>query len=71
VGTDGTDGPTKAAGAIVDGSTVSRGRKLGMEAESYLNNNDSFTYFDKLSDLIYTSPTGTNVMDIQIIIIDN
>lgn len=71
VGTDGTDGPTDAAGAIVDGSTVRRGRQLGMDAKAYLADNNSYVYFDRLGDLIQTGPTGTNVMDLQVIAITN
>jgi glycerate-2-kinase len=75
-GTDGTDGPTDAAGAIVDGSTAQRARELGVHPESYLGNNDSYTFFSKLDaldhekHLLVTGPTGTNVMDIQIILIE-
>jgi glycerate-2-kinase len=74
-GTDGTDGPTNAAGAIVDGSTVQRARELGVHPEPYLGNNDSYTFFsrldalDKDKHLLVTGPTGTNVMDIQIILV--
>ena len=75
-GTDGTDGPTDAAGAIVDGSTAQRARELGVHPESYLGNNDSYAFFSKLDaldhekHLLVTGPTGTNVMDIQIILIE-
>ena len=65
--TDGIDGQTEAAGALVDGTTVMRGRKLGMEPEEYMDNNDSYHYFRKLKDLIITGPTGTNVNDIMIL----
>ncbi len=65
--TDGVDGPTDAAGALSDGTTVTRGRKLGMEPEEYMRNNDSYHYFSKLKDLITTGPTGTNVNDIIIL----
>jgi len=66
--TDGIDGPTDAAGAIVDGNTVRRSRELGLNPMDYLNNNDSYTYFSKLNDLIITGPTRTNVCDITILI---
>jgi glycerate 2-kinase len=69
IGTDGIDGPTDAAGAIVDGTTIERGRRLGLSASDHLLENDSYTYFQKLGDLIQTGPTGTNVMDLQIAII--
>lgn len=66
--TDGTDGPTDAAGAFADGSTVARGRRLGMEAEQYLARNDSYPFFDGLGDLIRTGPTGTNVNDLVVVL---
>jgi glycerate-2-kinase len=65
-GTDGTDGPTGAAGALVDGETVRKARSLGMDPEEYLENNDSYGFFEKTGGLFITGPTGTNVMDIQI-----
>lgn len=65
-GTDGVDGPTDAAGALVDAETVSRGRSAGMEAATYLGDNDSNRYFAKLGDLVTTGPTGTNVNDVMI-----
>jgi glycerate 2-kinase len=67
-GTDGTDGPTDAAGAVVDGHTAGRARDLGLDAKAYLDDNDSYTFFQKTGNLLMTGPTGTNVMDIQIII---
>lgn len=70
LGTDGTDGPTDAAGAIADNTTVARSLKFGARflAES-LDNNDSYHFFKRLGDLIITGPTGTNVMDLHIILI--
>lgn len=68
-GTDGTDGPTDAAGAIVDGSTIQRGNALGLAAKTHLQDNDSYHYFSKLNDLLITGATGTNVMDLQIVLI--
>ena len=68
-GTDGTDGPTDAAGAIVDGQTIKKARDLGLDAEEYLANNDSYNLFKKLDSLLITGPTGTNVMDVQIVVI--
>jgi len=67
--TDGVDGPTDAAGAIVDGKTLERAAKLGLNPEKYLAENDSYHFFSKLGDLIVTGPTGTNVNDISVIII--
>jgi glycerate-2-kinase len=69
-GTDGTDGPTDAAGAIVDGETVVRARKQGLDPLEYLNNNDSYTFFRRCGGLLVTGATGTNVMDLQIVLID-
>lgn len=68
-GTDGTDGPTDAAGAIVDGQTLTKARSLGLDPQEYLNNNDSYNFFKEIDGLFITGPTGTNVMDIQIIIV--
>ena len=68
-GTDGTDGPTDAAGALGDGTTLARARKLGLSATSYLEQNDSYHFFKALDDLVITGPTNTNVMDLQIILI--
>ena len=65
--TDGIEGQTDAAGAIADGRTVARGRKLGMIADEFLRNNDSYHYFSRLKDLVVTGPTGTNVNDIMIL----
>jgi hydroxypyruvate reductase len=65
-GTDGTDGPTDAAGAYADGKTLDRARELGLDPGAYLENNDSYTLFEKLGDLLKTGPTGTNVMDLVV-----
>ena len=69
-GTDGTDGPTDAAGALADGQTVARALGLGLDPGSSLADHDSYTFFKKLDDLVITGPTGTNVMDIQLILIE-
>lgn len=66
IGTDGMDGPTRAAGAVADGSTVERGLRKGLNADTYLRENNSHEFFKKLKDLIVTGPTGTNVNDILI-----
>jgi hydroxypyruvate reductase len=63
-GTDGTDGPTDAAGAVVTGETVARGAALGLSAQDALARNDAYPYFDATGELIRTGPTGTNVMDL-------
>lgn len=70
-GTDGTDGPTPAAGAIVDGTTVSRARQMGLSPTLFLEKNDSYNFFKKLGDLIITGPTRTNMMDIAIMVAEN
>jgi glycerate-2-kinase len=67
--TDGIDGPTDAAGAVADGQTISKALAKKLAAEEYLANNDSYNFFSKLGDLIFTGPTGTNVNDITIIIV--
>ncbi len=66
--TDGSDGPTDAAGAFADGDTVQRGRALGLDAGVYLARNDSYTFFDALQDLVRTGPTGTNVNDLVLVL---
>jgi glycerate 2-kinase len=62
--TDGEDGPTDAAGAIVTGHTYYQGKKLGLDLQAYLNSNDSYHYFEALEALIKIGPTGTNVNDL-------
>jgi len=62
--TDGEDGPTDAAGAVVTGETLSRGLRLGLSPEVCLRNNDSYHYFEALGDLLRIGPTGTNVNDL-------
>ncbi len=68
-GTDGTDGPTDAAGAIADVHTVRRAHELGLDATAYLEDNDSYHFFEKLGDLLVTGPTNTNVMDLRLILV--
>jgi glycerate 2-kinase len=68
-GTDGTDGPTDAAGAIADGNTQARAAAKGLDPATYLANNDSYHFFDALGDLVKTGPTGTNVADVQLILV--
>ncbi|MCM3870741.1 MAG: DUF4147 domain-containing protein [Pyrinomonadaceae bacterium] len=67
-GTDGIDGNSPAAGAIADETTIARGVSRGLDAESFLRNSDSFTFFNALGDAIITGPTGTNVRDLRILI---
>ena len=68
-GTDGTDGPTDAAGAMADGSTVERAREKGFNAARSLANNDSYHFFEATGDLLMTGPTMTNVMDLRIFLV--
>ncbi len=70
IGTDGTDGPTDAAGAIVTGETVSRARALGLDAAARLADNDAYHFFAPLGDLVVTGPTGTNVNDLLFILVE-
>jgi glycerate 2-kinase len=67
--TDGVDGPTDAAGAIVDGKTKSRAEEMDLNPEEFLAENDSYNFFSKLGDLIFTGPTGTNVNDVSVIVV--
>ncbi|MBI4537818.1 MAG: glycerate kinase [candidate division NC10 bacterium] len=68
-GTDGTDGPTDAAGALADGETIARARALGLNPRAFLENNDSYNFFARLGDLLLTGPTRTNVMDVRLVLI--
>jgi len=63
-GTDGTDGPTDAAGAFADGALAVRAAAAGIDPLDVLARNDSYTLFDRTGDLFVTGPTGTNVMDL-------
>jgi glycerate-2-kinase len=69
LGTDGTDGPTDIAGGIVDSYTLKRAKSLGLDIPQYLKNHNVSHILKKLKDAIYTGPTGTNLMDLRIIII--
>lgn len=68
-GTDGSDGPTNAAGAIVDASTMQNARNMQLDANSFLQNNDAWHFFSKAGGLMITGPTQTNVMDLMILLI--
>ena len=63
-GTDGTDGPTDAAGAYVDGSTLTRARARGLDPRAALDDNDAYAFFREEGGLFSTGPTRTNVMDL-------
>lgn len=69
-GTDGNDGPTDAAGAFADSTTFVRAKAHGLSMENYLVHNNSHAFFEKLGDLLITGPTRTNVMDLQIFLIN-
>jgi len=64
--TDGEDGPTDAAGAVVTGDSAQRAERLGMSAADYLSRNDAYAFFDALGDLIRIGPSGTNVNDLAL-----
>ena len=68
-GTDGRDGPTDVAGAVVDGNTVARGQKKRLNAAAYLKRNDSYAFFKKVGGHIITGPTGTNVNDLYLLLV--
>ena len=69
MGTDGIDGASHAAGAFADQTTIARAEALGLSAAAALTANDSTPFFEALDDLIVTGPTGTNVMDVQVVLI--
>jgi glycerate-2-kinase len=69
VATDGVDGPTDAAGALVDGTTLKKSNKLGLSIDESLAENDAYHFFERLGDLLKTGPTGTNVNDIALILV--
>ncbi|OGF62362.1 MAG: hypothetical protein A2Y62_17080 [Candidatus Fischerbacteria bacterium RBG_13_37_8] len=71
IGTDGTDGPTDAAGAFCDGSSYRKALAMSLDPEQYLANNDSYTFYKQLGNLIITGPTNTNVMDLRVILLGN
>jgi hydroxypyruvate reductase len=68
-GTDGIDGPTDAAGAIADSTTIERAAAAGLAPGRFLSDNNAYAFFDALGDLIHTGPTGTNVGDLQVILL--
>lgn len=68
-GTDGTDGPTDAAGAIVTGETAARAGRASLDPRAYLDRNDSYSFFEQAGGLLITGPTMTNVMDLHIVLI--
>ena len=69
-GTDGTDGPTDAAGAVVDSFTSLNASRLNLDIEQYIRNFDSYNFFKQEGGLIITGPTQTNVMDLMVILVE-
>lgn len=69
-GTDGTDGPTDAAGGIVDGETISVANRLGLDPYEYLRDNNSYAFLNAVDGLLKTGPTKTNVMDLRIVLVE-
>jgi len=69
-GTDGGDGPTDAAGAVIDGSTIDRAKSMGLDVTKSIANFDAYHFFKSLDDLIFSGPTGNNLMDFQMVLID-
>jgi glycerate 2-kinase len=69
IGTDGVDGPTDAAGALVDPTTLDRARSRGLSPGPFLTDNNAYAFFEALGDLVQTGPTGTNVGDLQVILL--
>ena len=67
--TDGSDGPNDAAGGIVDGSTVEKAVRAGINPDTYLANNDSYNFFKRIDDQFITGPTNTNVNDLIFILV--
>ncbi|MGH7424645.1 MAG: glycerate kinase type-2 family protein [Candidatus Methylomirabilales bacterium] len=67
-GTDGTDGPTDAAGAVADGDTWARAKEIGLDPQRALEENDAYHFFERLGDLVKTGPTLTNVMDVILLL---
>jgi hydroxypyruvate reductase len=68
-GTDGTDGPTDAAGALADWATWTRAERLGLQPRLSLEQNDAYPFFERLGDLLITGPTQTNVMDVRVLLV--
>ncbi len=68
-GTDGTDGPTDAAGALADGDTMARAAEMGLDPAAALAGHDAYPFFQKLGDLVITGPTRTNVMDVRLVLV--
>ena len=70
MGTDGIDGPTDAAGGIIDDSSILKLQNQNLKIQTYLDNNDSYNFLKKIDSLYKTGPSGTNMADIQILLIN-
>jgi glycerate-2-kinase len=68
-GTDGEDGPTDAAGALADEGTPSRADAIGLDGAAFLARHDAYSFFDATGDLVRTGLTGTNVMDVRVLLV--
>jgi hydroxypyruvate reductase len=68
-GTDGEDGPTDAAGAIIDGDLIARLAKSSLDPRDFLRRNDAYHFFEQLGGLIKTGPTHTNVCDVRVVLV--
>jgi len=69
-GTDGTDGPTDAAGAVADAETIARGERAGRAARAALDDNDAYTFLSAAGDLVVSGPTNTNLLDLYVLLRD-
>jgi glycerate-2-kinase len=70
IGTDGVDGPTDAAGAVADSTTLVRARRHGIDhVQPFLDNNNAYAFFHALGDLVHTGATDTNVGDLQVLLL--
>ena len=69
-GTDGIDGNSPAAGAVADGETLSRARAAGLDVGEFSGRSDAYSFFDRLEDTIVTGPTGNNLRDLRVFLID-
>jgi hydroxypyruvate reductase len=68
-GTDGEDGPTDAAGALIDAESLAQARSFKLDAEDFLRRNDAYHYFEPLGTLLKTRPTHTNVCDVRVVVV--
>jgi hydroxypyruvate reductase len=69
IGTDGIDGPTDAAGGMVDAGSMNRALSEGLHWQAYVDNNDTYALLKATGDLVTLGPTGTNVGDVQVTLV--